>query len=116
MSNAPNPGMAGVAECIRRSLQQVLEVKGARPAVPVSDSAVLFGAPDALLDSLNLVMFFAELEQELERRGGVSVDLFAGLLDEDDGAQTLRTLTAHILGLLSNPGHDSAPAAQRDLP
>ena len=115
MSNTPNPRMAEVAECMRRSLQQVLEIKGRRPAVPVSDFAVLFGAPDALLDSLSLVMFFAELEQELERRWGVSVDLFAGLLDEDDGAQTLRTLTLHILSLLSSPGRDSGLAVERDL-
>ena len=115
MSNASNPGLAEVAQCVRRSLHQILEVKGKRPAIPVHDSTVLIGAPDALLDSLSLVMFFSELEQELERRWGVSVDLLGGVLDKDDGTQTLRTLTAHICGVLSNSGHDSTPVAQRRL-
>jgi len=102
LSNIPHPGSAEVAECVQRSLDQILEVKGRRPAIPVDVSTVLIGAPDALLDSLSLVMFFAELEQELERRWGVSVDLFvgAGLLDGEDGAETLRTITDRILGLL----------------
>lgn len=116
MSNVSSPGLAEVAECVRRSLHQILEVKGKRPAIPVHDSNVLIGASDALLDSLSLVMFFSELEQELKRRWGVSVDLFAGVLDEDDGTQTLRTFTAHIHGVVSNSGRDSAPVAQRDLP
>jgi len=117
MSNAPNPGPAEVAECVHRSLHQILEVKGKRPAIPVPDSTVLIGAPDALLDSLSLVMFFSELEQELQRRWGVSVDLFAGagLLDAEDGAETLRTLTDCILGLLSDHGGDAAMATARDL-
>ena len=103
MANAPNPGLAEVAQCVRRSLHRILQVKGKRPAIPVHDSTVLIGAPDALLDSLSLVMFFSELEQELQRRCGVSVDLFsgAGLLDEKDGAQTLRTITDRILHLLA---------------
>ena len=117
MSNASNPGLAEVAQCVRRSLHQILEVKGKRPAIPVHDSTVLMGAPDALLDSLDLAMFFFELEQELQRRCGVSVDLFsgAGLLDEKDGAQTLRTITDRILDLLGGSGGAAAMATMRHL-
>ena len=115
MCSAPTPRMSGVAECVRRSLQQVLEIEGRRPEVPVSDFAVLFGTPDALLDSLSLVMFIAELEQELERRWGVPVDLFAGLVDEDNRTYTLQTFTTRILDLLSESGHDSALACQKNL-
>ena len=117
MSNAPNPGLAEVAECVRRSLHQILQVKGKRPAIPVPDSTVLIGAPDALLDSLSLVMFFSEVEQELERCCGVSVDLFsgAGRLDEEDGAQTLRTITDRILDLLGSNGGAAAMATMRHL-
>ncbi|MEK7403989.1 MAG: hypothetical protein AAB225_02680 [Acidobacteriota bacterium] len=117
MPDTPNAGRAEVAECVRRSLHQILDVKGRKPAIPVPDSTVLIGAPDALLDSLGLVMFLAELERELQRRWGASVDLFggAGLLDQDDGPETLRTLGDRILGLLN--GERGAPAAPagRDL-
>ena len=87
-------------------------MKGKRPAIPVSDSTVLIGAPDALLDSLSLVMFLSKLEQELQRRLGVSVDLLsgAGLLDEEDSAQTLRTITNRILDLLGGSGGAAAMA------
>ena len=118
MSNAPNPASAEVAECVRRSLHQILEVKGRRPAFPLPDSTVLIGTSDALLDSMSLVMFFAELEQELQRRWGVSVDLFAGtgLEDNDNAAETLGTITDGILGLLSDHGGVSGTATERGLP
>ncbi len=101
MPDTPNAGWAEVSECVRRSLHQILEVKGREPATPVPDSTVLIGAPDALLDSLGLVMFLAALERELERRLGVAVDMFggAGLLDENDGVETLSSLTSHIISL-----------------
>lgn len=95
MSSASNPALAELAQCVRMSLQGILQLKGEK-AIAVPDSAILAGTSDALLDSLALVMFLSELEQEVERCWGVSVDLFGEMLDNEDGTLTLQSITAYI--------------------
>lgn len=114
MSNMSSPGLAEVAQCVRMSLRRILQLKAKKAGAALHDSTILTGAPDALLDSLSLVMFLSELEQEVGRRWGVSLDLFEWLLDKEDGIQTLRVLTAHIHGVLSNVGCDFTPVDQRN--
>lgn len=115
MSNSPNPDLAQVVQCVQMSLHRILQLKGKKAAVVLHDSTILTGAPSALLDSLSLVMLLSELEQEVERRWGVSVDLFGGMLDKEDGIQTLQILTAHIHGVLSKSGCDFTPEARKNL-
>ena len=118
MVNASNPAVAEVAQCVRSTLQGVLHVRGAHIQrksleAAIADSAVLAGTPDALLDSLALVMFLSELEQEVQHHWGVSVDLFGEVLDQQEGALTLQSLTAYLHGAVRDSFCHSVVARER---
>ena len=69
------------------------------------ESTVLIG-PGSPLDSLNIVNLIAALEQKLEERLSVSVDLIdSGLLGEQEPLQTAGALIAFVTGVIGERAH-----------
>lgn len=75
----------------------VLKSRG-KLRIPVAEHSVIIGAPEALLDSLGIVMALSTLEADLTKRptllGGVSSDR---LFDRLTGIVTVASLTDDLI-------------------
>lgn len=87
-----------VLALVSRAVQEILMHRGATASKPLVESTVLVGGPEAVLDSLGLVMLLVEVERQLEQRFRKSVVLSGGdLLDDDQrSAETIGSLATYI--------------------
>ena len=91
-----------IVKTILDQLRAVCRLKGITEK-SFSESTVLIGSADAVLDSLGIALLLVQVEESLNAASGTQTVLVQRLFSEDLGRETVGTLADRCLVLTGNP-------------
>src|SRR5437899_12806056 len=92
-----------IVRIILGRLRAVCRLKGITEK-SFSESTVLIGSAEAVLDSLGIALLLVQVEESLNAASGTQTVLVQRLFSEDFGHETVATLADRCLVLTASPG------------
>jgi|GEM_PF-3941391 len=92
--------MESVKLAVQDALKAINAMRSVEDAIPINEESILVG-DSGILDSLELVVFIASVEQKLGDAGGRDLRLADTMLSPN-GPWTVRTLTEYLCARLAD--------------